>query len=384
LVAIYGHPDYYPPTLSALENLALIYENIYILHRNIPGLNWQYPANVHLVGPKKLHSLPEAEAAGSIRKLTWYLIFSRNMLMAFRKYNPDTFLIYDYLSILAFRLVFRFVPKPRITWYHNHDVAEEQYIRKYSLSWLSWKSEKWLFPKLQIFSLPAIERKTYFPMQLLKGDFIYLPNFPSEFIYEKCDHEKRIEDAVFKILFQGSIGAEHGLEELIPILKETIGGKRLTLVLKGFVSYAYFAHLKSIAVCHQVADRLIYIGPTDYRQVIENAKTCHIGIGIHKKEDIMNRTLGTASNKIYEYAALGLPVLLYDNNHFREILGKYLWAFFTDTSKASLKECIEDIILNYSKLSKQASADFINELSFEHYFVRLKNLLNDRDGFGKK
>ncbi len=375
LVVIYSHPEYYPPTLSALENLSPLYKDIYVLHRNLHGFNWKYPGNVHLIGTKKQYAPREVEVAGVIRKLGWYLAFAWKLLGTMKKYKPDTLIIYDYLAILAYRLIYFFTPKPRITWYHNHDVAEKQYIRKHTLSWWSWKSEKWIFPKLQIFSLPSMERKKCFPMHLLRGHFIFLPNFPSALIYGKKDQDHSFDDPVFKILFQGSIGPMHGLEELIPLLDEKIGGKDLVLVLKGFISPEYLIQLKSIAVNHKVEDKLIYIGPTDYRLVIENGKTCHIGIGIHKKDDIMNKTLGTASNKIYEYAALGLPVILYDNDHFREILGKFDWAFFTDTSKTSLKECLEDIIEDYPRLSRHAAADFGKQLSFEHYFVSVNKQL---------
>jgi glycosyltransferase involved in cell wall biosynthesis len=375
LVVIYSHPEYYPPTLSALENLSSLYQNIYVLHRNLHGFNWKYPSNVHLIGTKKQYAPRTVELAGSMKKIGWYLAFSWKLLKTLKKYQPDTVLIYDYLAILAYRLVYYFVRSPRVTWYHNHDVAEKQYIRPFTISWLSWKCEKWLFPKLQMFSLPSIERKQWFPMQSLGGQFYFLPNFPSEMIYQKNGRDNRVNDPVYKILFQGSIGPMHGLEELIPLLAENIAGKRLLLVLKGFISKEYLTQLKLIARHYNVEDRLIYIGPTDYRLVIENGETCHIGIGIHKKEDIMNKTLGTASNKIYEYAALGLPVILYDNSHFRKILGGYKWAFFTNTDSNSLRQNLQDIILDYPSLSKQASEDFKNRLSFEHYFDPVKNYL---------
>ena len=162
---------------------------------------------------------------------------------------------------------------------------------------------------------------------------------------------------------------------LFPLLKERIAGKDLILVLKGFIKPKYLELLKSIAAENNVSEKLLYIGPTDYREVIENGRTCHIGIGIHKKDDIMNKTLGTASNKIYEYAALGLPVILYDNEHFREILGKYEWAFFTDTSSGSLRNCLEKIITDYPRLSDLALSDFRKQLSFEQYFQTLKKTL---------
>jgi glycosyltransferase involved in cell wall biosynthesis len=377
LVVIYSHPEYYPPTLSALENLSPLYQNIYVLHRNLHGFNWKYPSNVHLIGTKKQYAPREVELAGFMRKIGWYLAFSWKLLKTLKKYKPDTVLIYDYLAILAYRLIYFFARTPRVTWYHNHDVAEKQYIRPFTISWLSWKCEKWLFPKLQMFSLPSVERKQCFPMQSLGGQFYFLPNFPSEMIYQKNGQNNRANDPVYKILFQGSIGPMHGLEELIPLLGENIAGKNLVLVLKGFISQEYLTQLKLIARRYNVEDRLIYIGPTDYRLVIENGKTCHIGIGIHKKDDIMNKTLGTASNKIYEYAAMGLPVILYDNAHFREILGKFEWAFFTDTSTGSLRACLEQIISDYPRLSSQAAKDFGRQLSFEHYFVSVKKELEE-------
>jgi len=376
LIAIYSHPDYYPPTLSAVENLSSSYDNIYILHRNIHGLGWKYPPNVELLGTGDQFSLSEVEKASLFKKMIWYLAYTRKMFWTFRKYKPDTFLISDYLCILAYRLIYPFIYKPRVLWYHNHDVAEEKYINRYSLSWLSWKTEKWLFPKLQIFSLPAIERKVCFPMNLFHGVFFFLPNFPSLLIYKSGIDEGKYNDSVYRILFQGSIGPLHGLEELIPLLKEKISGKELRLVLKGFIRTDYLDELKAIARNHQVEEKLTYIGPTNYLEVIENGKVCHIGIGIHKKEDVMNKTLGTASNKIYEYAALGLPVILYDNAHFRETLGQYNWAFFTSTEPESYRQCLHRIISDYPSLSKQAFEDFKSKLCYEHNFEPVKKFLD--------
>jgi len=92
----------------------------------------------------------------------------------------------------------------------------------------------------------------------------------------------------------------------------------------------------------------------------------------------MNKTLGTSSNKIYEYAASGLPVLLFDNAHFRNHLGQYKWAFFTDCTYESLIVNLEEIILNYPTLSNQARLDFEDKLNFENFIhpviVYLQNI----------
>jgi len=375
VIAIYSHPEYYPPTLNAIENLAPIYDMIYIVHRNVIGFDWKYPVNVQLVAPAVLMSPREVEKASLPKKIAWFLHFTWLFFSTARNKKADAILMCDAMPLLSFRLFYLFIKLPRILWYHNHDVTDLRYIKKQSLSWWAWKSEKWIFPRLDLFTLPAVERKQCFDMKALKGVFMFIPNYPSVKIYEAWQFVKKSRDPVC-LLYQGSIGPKHGLEEIIPLLNSNPGGVELLLVLKGFISSEYLFQLQELAQNHGVENKLIYKGPGGYRGVIENAAGCHIGIGIHKNDDMMNKTLGTASNKIYEYAALGLPVLLYDNTHFRQHLGNYEWTFFTDCSAASLQCCLETIINKYGLLSEEARADFNGELNFEHYFKAVMDFLN--------
>ena len=117
-----------------------------------------------------------------------------------------------------------------------------------------------------------------------------------------------------------------------------------------------------------VSSQVFFYELTSYREVPQLAASCHVGIGIHSKTDIMHTTLGTSSNKIYEYAAAGLPVLVYDNEHFREHLDAYPWALFTDCSNSSLTGCIEKIISGYDHMSEQAYKSFTGQLNYETHF----------------
>jgi Glycosyl transferases group 1 len=373
VVAIYSHPDYYPPTLNAIENLAGQYDSITVVPRNIIRPGWKYPGNVKLITPKRLFTVKELETAPTFKKIWWFLQFTRRFFSAVVRSKADTILIYDSIPVLSYRLINKFINKPKILWYHNHDVMEPQYIRKWSLSWLGWKSEKWIFQKLDLFSLPALERMVCFPMEKLHGKFFFLPNFPSLAFYDKYKTLQKDVSGNIRILFQGSIGPLHGIEEILEILPRKIEGKNPELWLKGFIGEAYKNELMCLAAQFGVKERLIFIPPTSYSKVVENAQNCHIGIGIHKKQDMMNKTLGTSSNKIYEYAASGLPVLLYDNPHFRGHLGQYNWAFFTDCSKTSLIASLEKIMTDYGYLSDQARQDFANKLNFEKYFEPVVN-----------
>lgn len=376
VMAVYSHPEYLPPTLNAIEFLSRDFDHIYVVHRNVDGFDWKYPANVILLKSGPGMPVKESEAKPVYTKVLYFLRFAWLLAKTIRRSKARVVLLYDYMPILAYRISGWVFKRPSVLWFHSHDVAEAQYLRKWSLSWFGWQSEKWIFPKLTFFSLPAVERKICFPMDTLKGIFFFIPNFPARLVYEKyMVAPKKIDDTV-RILYQGMIGELHGLEEIIEVLSEKIAGKNLNLVLKGFISEEYKQRLIGLSEANGVSDKLIFVGPSGYEGVIKNAITCHIGIGIHKKKDLMNTTLGTASNKIYEYAASGMPVLLYDNDHFRQSLKGREWAFFTDTSGTSLKEQFAAILANYDSLSQKALQDFRNELCFEKAFFPVVEELN--------
>ena len=120
-----------------------------------------------------------------------------------------------------------------------------------------------------------------------------------------------------------------------------------------------------------IENRVCFYGVTAYQEVPKLVSTCHIGIGIHTGSDIMNATLGTSSNKIYEYAALGLPVLLFENDHFRNILADNIWSEFTDLSKSSLIQAITNVVTNYSLMNQSANETFKKQFNYESNFNKL-------------
>jgi glycosyltransferase involved in cell wall biosynthesis len=372
VIALYSPPDYYPPTLSAVEALSAEYENIYIIYRNYDGtFDWKYPGNVYLVPTGKRIGVREAEMAGINKKIRFFLQYSRKLISLIKTARPDTILLYDFMPVGAYRMARHFTKASRILWYHNHDVGDESMLRKWSIGWLAWRSEKWIFPKLNIFSLPSIDRKKYFPMDLLKGKFFFLPNYPSLKVFSRFKNIQKPERNPLKIVFQGSISPMHGLEEIIALLNESVNGKGLQLILRGMIDEEYKKELIGLAGRHAVLDKLFILDPTSYGVVIEKSIGYHVGVGIYRRADIMNSTMATASNKIYEYAACGLPVLLYDNDQFRKNLGDCAWAFFTDCSQSSLLNVLEEIDSNFDALSTLAKRDFAERLNFEKYFKPL-------------
>lgn len=379
LVVIYNPAELFPPTINAVEYLAAKYKKVTLITYAVPGSDqWRFPGNVEV---KYIGEWPTNGITGSSWKnLKRFLKFTISLKKTIAQSNFNVVLLYEPHAILSYRLARKyFVKKSPVLWYHNHDIFELKSQRKYSIGWWAVKSEVAIFPKLAIFSLPAIERKAYFPMDKLKGDFFLLPNYPSKSFYSRF-YKKQISSESLRLVYQGRIGSGHGLEELIPLLKDPILGKRLSLHLKGIIEDAYKKELLNLACQHNVEDRLFFYGVTSYVEVPKISSTCQIGIGIHTLTETMHVSLGTSSNKIYEYIAVGLPVLLFDNAHFRAHLGKYSWAVFTNCSEASLKSSLEFIIDKLDTLSLQAYKDFTTHLNFENMFDQISKHILDKKG----
>ncbi len=381
LVSIYHHPEFYPPTLNAILNLATIADRVIVLTRNQMKDDFPYPSNVTIVRTGKLVDVKTSEQKPILWKLRSFSQFLWATQKIINRQKPTWVINYDNISLFATHLV-RKVSSYRFKWwYHNHDVTEINKQAKYSIGWMATRNEQKSFKHLNIFSLPAEERKIHFPLLKKDCQFFFLPNYPSTIFFKQFYKPRSVEQEI-KLIFQGAISTKHGLEEIIKyVLPKIISGKKFRLVLKGRISSAYQSILTSMASEAGVRDKLDFYPVTPYKEVPKLASTCHIGIGIHMGKDVMNSTLGTSSNKIYEYAGLGLPVLLFDNPHFRKHLEQYSWAVFTDCSKVSLHQCLEKIVMNYPVLSGNAVNDFDKELNFEHYFNTALNFIKSTKWF---
>jgi hypothetical protein len=100
-----------------------------------------------------------------------------------------------------------------------------------------------------------------------------------------------------------------------------------------------------------------------------------VGLAIHKPVNIAFRTAALASNKIYEYAACGLPVMYFDDEHYRNYLSRFRWAFANDLSYQRLDEQCDFIREHYAEISAAASKDFRESLNFERVFNPVKEFL---------
>jgi hypothetical protein len=374
LAALYYHPEAYPPTLNAINILSGHFNKISIVFRPHLVGSWSFPENVSLKPSGKPMSSVEQEDSHTISKAIYFLNFCRDLYRESVKYRPSYLVIYDPYALLAYRWIRIFLRFRHKVWYHNHDVIEIEHQRKFSLGWFAARSEKSIFPALDIFSLPTLERLPYFDMDRFEGKFFYIPNYPSISFFG--DFRKMNEPVnELRIIFQGRIGSGHGLEQIISLLDKKITGRKLILVLKGYCKPDYRISLESLAEAYGVSDSLEWHGYTVYKDVPLLASGCHVGVAVFMNRDVMNDTLGTSSNKVFEYAALGLPVLYVEGSSMQKILDGEDWAFPVTDDAVSYFRALEEIIADYGSYSESAHRSFLGRLNFEQHFNQIPQTL---------
>ena len=381
VVVLYSHPEHFPPTLSAISSLSKMVKKITVLYRPSDPLEWPFPKNVELIPIGRTVPVTEQHFLSAKEKMGLFFKFFNILRKLCNREKPEVVLLYDPIPVAIYSFVRRFINYKPLVWYHNHDVMDAPDMKMFSTTWLAVREEPRMFPHLDIFSLPSEGRKQFFPMDKLKGKYFFLPNHPSQYFYTGEKSPDR-DDSVIRLIFQGQNARKRGFEEVISMLPLQVVGREVHLVLKGRITKEYKKELMDLAALKGAADKLVFLGFSSYKELPKATASSHIGLALFTENTIMTSTIGTASNKIYEYAAAGLPILYFDTDYFRGQLGKYKWAFGTDLQKESFAKLLENIIHNYEVISKQARKDFEAGMNYETAFGPIKKHLKTKAKIG--
>ena len=375
VVGIYAHPEAYPPTLNALNELSDCFAEIGVVGRPSLKSSWKYPPNVTIfVKGKQVSDLQQQQASLPL-KIFYFIRYTWLFFKMIKRYKPQVILAYDSIALYSYHLLRPFITYPHHSWYHNHDVVEAATQRKYSVGWLALRSEKKAFRYLSVFTLPTNDRLPHFDLSGFKGKYFCVPNYPSKKIFLPYSTSGDLSLSVV-LIFQGSMDSTHGIEEILPVMQEKVAGKELALKLLGKSLPGYKESIDNLSASYQVSNKVHFEGLRPYKDIPAVSASCHIGMAIYTKQNVMSTTISTASNKIYEYAAVGLPVLCFDNEYYRKHLEGYSWIFFTDCSAASYHSVIRSIVERYQELSGAAREDFMNHLNFEIIFRPVKDYID--------
>lgn len=108
------------------------------------------------------------------------------------------------------------------------------------------------------------------------------------------------------VLHQGAVTLRRGCETLLEALTALAGVHLLFLGADG----PYAEHLRAVAVRAGVADRTHLIGPVSLRALLSH--TAQADVGVSLLEDSCENHRLALPNKLFEYVAAGLPVVVAD------------------------------------------------------------------------
>lgn len=371
---IYAHPELYPPTLNALAALSDSAERIWIVFPNTKETKWHFPANVTPVSCGRFRSPLSFRKASILFKATAFLQYCRKLKALIKAEQPEWVVAYDAIALLALGIALRNVQRKPKLWYHSHDVLEANTVSKYSLGWFAYNNEKKAFRHIDLFTLPSAERLQYFSVNELKGRWLLLPNYPAKKFYQQFNTAQP-PDRFIKLIYQGTISDEHGIEEIFDGIKSS--GLPVHFTLIGFITESYRKKLTGLISTMGLGDRVSIKPAVDYTVLPFESAQAHIGIAVNIPKKVIYATGATASNKIYEYAAVGLPVIYFDDPHYKEHLEKFRWTFPCNLTAESFNRIVQTIIADYETISSSALHDFETSLNFESAIQPVLDLLNN-------
>lgn len=381
LILQYTHPEGYPPTLNAINYIAKQADKVTILSTETLATKWKYSPNVNLILLKSYYNNFSQAKHSKLNKIKTYINYTYKIYRILKSESIDLLVIYDNVPFFFYTISSFFTKKRFKVWYHNHDVYPLSSFNKYSVNWFGAVSERKIkhFNKIDYFSLPAEERKNMYPMESFKGKFFYIPNYPSkDFINHNEPIDNQQDRNQIKIVYPGSSSHKNGFKELIDIMGQKINEKIVTLTLIGDVHQNFKDDLLTYAKTKNVENQIFFKERIPYIEMTNYLKQFHIGWALYKPVDLSVATAGSSSNKIYEFLANGLPIIVFDNEHHHFHLNNCKAAFFSDLSKTSIIKEIKEIDNNLSQLTMIAKNEFETKYQFEIKFEKaLKTVLKD-------
>jgi glycosyltransferase involved in cell wall biosynthesis len=371
-VAIYSHPGYYPPMLNAIDALAAHFRRVIVFSRNLGTGNWQYPANVKVHESGEHLEMKAAEKASFSWKIASFFRYCNDFYRMLQRDRPQWVLVNDPISLWALNRLTPYLGYRPKKWYHSHDITEMQGIRKYSVGYFAARSERRSFRELDLFTLPAADRLTFYPISGARAAHRVIPNYPRLSRMSLAPAPVWIKGEPLKIIYQGRVSDEHGLDELLACVA---GDPGLAVTIIGPGDAGFISNLKKTVLEQRLSGRVKILDPVPYAELQAITAAHHVGWAVNEPVNLLYQTAGVASNKIYEYAASGLPIIYFRDQQYEKYLSRFSWAFSTDLGTKDIAEVLQRIKLDQPLQAVAARTAFTESLNYEIAFRDVLRLI---------
>lgn len=307
----YTNPALYPPLEHSSRILADGGSQVLFLGTRVFGASaLEFPDR------QRIEVRTMAFCPGGWRQKLHYLRFAIWTLYWSLRWRPDWIYASDLLSCPA-ALVLSFLPGVSVI-YHEHDTPSSSGSRFFLQ--IAKAARRKLAHRAELCVLPNQERVGRFAAETSNGSNVSCVwNCPS------------LEDAGFKrepknsgilaVYYHGNLGPEVLPPTIIPAIAEMNGAVRL--IVAGYETIGqegYLNSLKASAALLGVEQSFEFLGAVPRHQLAQIARQCDVGLGLISQRSLnLNiRHLVGASNKMFDYLACGLALLVSDRSDFGE------------------------------------------------------------------
>ncbi len=373
LVAFYANPDNYPPTYNAISLLRAHF-SVRVVCRRTERESRDYPADVRLsrVGPAQ--SAAQAAAQSHVAKVADYARFVRALRRAIREDRPRVVYAYDPHALVAVALAGGGAPVV----YQRHEVDELDRLGHRTFGDWIVRASLPLSRRAAIVVFPEKRRAEYYA-RFVPGlrEPMIVPNFPLLASFPAPDLDAlagpRFERR--QVFYRGSIGAANGLREAVRAFARV--ATPATLRLCGSGPPDLLRELDDLARQLGARDRVDFAGFVPFDQLNREALAGSVGLLLYRAVDTNWANSASAVNKIYEYAACGLPALAPDRVSYREFLGREAWVELVDVDDpAAIAAGIERVLSDrarYAERCRAARRAFEERFNYETSFAPLRD-----------
>jgi len=380
-LAIYANPDYYPPIINGIKLLSEEFD-IILICRNQDESNLDYPDNVKVRRLGSFKTAREKEIQPGICKFWEYLIFTLWVAADFTFYRCRIIYVYDMHSLLAVFLA-RCLSRKTTIVYHNLDLTELGDTK--GVNRLLKRTELYLSRRVDKVVFPDINRAKFFQNEaglpelplIVMNNPLFMSQLPDNKLRENLS-ARGIPSDTRVIVYQGMIGEDHGL---LTIVKSMVSWPQNSVfALSGLVHRPEFMFkLKEQVDKLNLSQRVIYLPFLPYHKLFSYTVGAYLGVALFEAKDVSQFFVTGATNKIYEYLAMGVPVITNEAPHFREILDPSFTYFVRPDSVNGIASAINSAfgdVESYRRKSLAAREAHLKKFNYEAQFKPILEYLH--------
>lgn len=366
-VIFYNDPDGYPPIVNGVRLLAQAGWEIEVLCRD-SGERWNvaYPDEARVI---RLG----ADGRGSWQE---YLAFIARVV---RRGSKHASLIYahDMHAFVPARLLATLHRRPLA--YQSHDFVDDARAMPAG-SRVVHAFQRLIARTANEVIIPDADRAKIIGRALhLKREPLIVANAPlnrplptsSTLQQAMAIRERHFEKIVFR---QGRIGPGHAIESTLHSLPHW-ANQNWGFVVMGIGETAYVEKLKRDARAIGKEHQFVVLPPVGYDHVAEFTTAANVGHALYEPIHINNVHITTASNKIMEYMAAGIPLLVSDTSSLREMVNRYRCGLpVNEASPQEIAAGINTLLGDPERARAMGAAArqaFEQEFSFDRQFAQV-------------